>query len=330
VGRKRRIFLSLLRIAGPVAVVVVALVWALRQPTLGSIPFSGDRHADPSILEAHVRFLASREHSRCADNTAGLNRAATYIADSLRRSGARVSEQPYQAGGLQTRNLIAALGTADGPRLIIGAHYDVYGDLPGADDNASGVAGILELARLLEHQALRSPVEIVAFSTEEPPYFGTPEMGSAIHAKSLAQSGERVQAMISLEMIGYFSPTQPNQNPLLHLLYPRHGQFIALVGRWADRDLARLAKRCFRGATTVQAVSYSGPVSLGSDLSDQRNYWALGYSGLMVTDTAFMRNMNYHGPDDTADKLDYGRMAGVVDGVFNTVVHLANAHQEAP
>ncbi|MCI0657619.1 MAG: M28 family peptidase, partial [Acidobacteria bacterium] len=181
-----------------------------------------------------------------------------------------------------------------------------------------------ELARLLEHQALESPVEVVAFSTEEPPYFGTPEMGSSIHAKSLAQAGERVRAMISLEMIGYFSPTQPNQNPLLHLLYPRNGRFIALVGRWEDRDLARAAKRCFRGATTVQAVSYSGPVSLGSDLSDQRNYWAHGYSGFMVTDTAFMRNLNYHGPDDTADRLDYERMAGVVDGVFNTVVHLAN------
>jgi hypothetical protein len=125
-------------------------------------------------------------------------------------------------------------------------------------------------------------------------------------------------------MIGYFSPTQPNVNPLIHLLYPENGRFIALVGRWDDRDLARTAKKCFRGATEVQAVSYSGPVSLGSDLSDQRNYWALGYPGLMVTDTAFMRNPNYHGKTDTADSLDYRRMAGVVDGIANTAVHLAN------
>ena len=323
-ARSKRIFLSLARISGTVMAVVVALVWALRQPALGVIPFSGERRADPRILETHVRFLASAEQSRCADNSAGMDRAAAYITDALRRTGARISEQPYQAGGLQAKNLIADFGPAGGSRIIIGAHYDVYGDLPGADDNASGVAGILELARLMEHQALKSPVEIVAFSTEEPPFFGTPEMGSAMHAKALAEAKVGVRAMISLEMIGYFSDTQPNQNPLLHLLYPRHGRFIALVGRWADRDLARVAKRCFRGATTVQAVSYSGPVSLGSDLSDQRNYWARGYSGLMITDTAFMRNLNYHGPDDTADRLDYGRMAGVVDGVFNTVVHLAN------
>jgi Zn-dependent M28 family amino/carboxypeptidase len=307
-----------------IAGLALLLTWTLRQPTLGSIAFSGENRADPRILEAHVRFLASAEHSRCADNSAGMDRAAAYIAEALRRTGARFSEQPYQAGGLQAKNLIADFGPADGPRVIIGAHYDVYGDLPGADDNASGVAGILELARLMEHQALKSPVEIVAFSTEEPPFFGTPEMGSAMHAKALAEAKVGVRAMISLEMIGYFSDTQPNQNPLLYLLYPRHGRFIALVGRWADRDLARVAKRCFRGATTVQAVSYSGPVSLGSDLSDQRNYWARGYSGLMVTDTAFMRNLNYHGPDDTADRLDYRRMAGIVDGVFNTTVHLAN------
>jgi peptidase M28-like protein len=316
--------LSLARISGTVMAVVVALVWALRQPTLGAIPFSGDRRADPKTLEAHVRFLASPEHSRCADNSAGLDRAAAYITDAFHRTVARLSEQRYLAGGVQARNLIAAFGPDTGPMIVVGAHYDVFNDFPGADDNASGVAGVLELARLLDHQTLNSPVVLVAYSTEEPPYFGSEVMGSAIHAKSLAQSGARVRAMISLEMIGYFCATQPNQNPLLHLLYPRNGRFVALVGRWADRGLVREAKKCFRGATTVQSVSYSGPVSLGSDLSDQRNYWAHGYPGLMVTDTAFMRNLNYHSLEDTADRLDYRSMAGVVDGVFSTVVHWAN------
>jgi Zn-dependent M28 family amino/carboxypeptidase len=324
-GRLKRILPSLARIGGTVTLVVLVFVWVLRQPNLGTVPFAGALHAAPVNLEAHVRFLASPGYSRCADNTAGLDRAAAHIAEAFGRTGARFSTQTYRAGGTQARNLIAAFGPEVGPHIVVGAHYDVFSDYPGADDNASGVAGILELARLLDHQKLAVPVEIVAYSTEEPPYFGGPEMGSAVHARSLAAARVAVRAMISLEMIGYFSATQPNQNPLLHLLYPRDGEFIALVGRWADRDLVRQAKQCFRGATSVRAVSYSGPVGLGSDLSDQRNYWALGYPGLMVTDTAFMRNLHYHGADDTADTLDYQRMAGVVDGVFNTVLHLADA-----
>ncbi len=324
----RKFLLSLCRIvlaaAASIAVLGLGLTWVLRQPCLGSIPFSGSVHADPNILEAHVRFLASPEHSRCADNEAGLDRAASYIAKAFRSSGAKLSEQTYPVGGIQARNVIAGFGPEKGSRVVVGAHYDVFSDFPGADDNASGVAGILELARMLDGLPLAAPVEVVAYSTEEPPYFGSREMGSAIHAEALAKSGVRVRAMIALEMIGYFTPKQPDINPLVNLLYPGNGEFIALVGRWRDRGVLRQAKKCFRGATTVQAVSYSGPTGLGSDLSDQRNYWALGYPGLMVTDTAYMRNPNYHSANDTAGTLDYRRMAGVVDGVFSAVVNFAN------
>ena len=133
--------------------------------------------------------------------------------------------------------------------------------------------------------------------------------------------------MICLEMIGYYAPAQPDQNLLFRMLYPRNGRFIALVGRWADRSLVREAKKCFRGATQVQAVSYSGPVAVGADLSDHLNYWAHGFPAFMVTDTAFLRNPNYHAAGDTTDTLDYQRMAGVVDGVLSTVLHFALRRQ---
>jgi Zn-dependent M28 family amino/carboxypeptidase len=302
----------------------LALAWALRQPDFGSIRYSGSLHAVPKNLEAHVRFLTAPEQSRCADNPPGLDRAARYIEEAFRGAGARVTDQTYTAGGIQQRNVIADFGPDAGPRVLIGAHYDVFSDYPGADDNASGVAGILELARLLDHRPLESPVEVVAYSTEEPPHFGGDTMGSAVHAMALAKAGIPVRAMLSLEMIGYYTSKPPGVGRLLRLIYPGNGEFIALVGRWEDRDLVRQAKKCFRGATTVQAVSYSGPTGLGSDLSDQRNYWAIGVPAMMVTDTAFLRNPNYHTAGDTADTLDYRRMAGVVDGAFNTVVFLAN------
>lgn len=324
----RTLALSLLRISLGVVValsgVVAGLVWVVRQPAFGSRAFPGELHADPSLLEAHVRFLADPKNPRSWRNPTGLDRAASYVAGSLRRTGARCSEQPYRAGTLETKNVIARFGPDDGPRIVVGAHYDVCGELPGADDNASGVAGLLELARLLSRQTLASPVELVAYSTEEPPFFGGSEMGSAVHAAGLARSGARVRVMIGLEMIGYFQPEQPNENALLHLIYPHHGTFISISGRWADRGFVKEAKRCFRGATSVEAVSYSGPPAVGTDLSDHRNYWAAGYPAVMVCDTAFLRNPNYHGPTDTADSLDYRRMAGVVDGVFSTVVRLAN------
>ena len=306
-----------------VAALWLALAWVLRQPNFGSTPFPGDARAEAARLEAHVRFLSAHDAWRNLRHPTGLQRAADYIAGSFGRTGASVSRQPYKVGTVEALNVVARFGIEARPRIVVGAHYDVFGDLPGADDNASGVAGLLELARLLDGRKLATTVELVAYSTEEPPFFGGPEMGSAVHAKSLRDAGVAVRAMISLEMIGFYAEAQPDQGVLLHLIYPRHGRFVALAGRWADRDLVADAKKCFRGAGPLEVVSYSGPTGLGADLSDQRNYWALGIPAFMVTDTAFMRNPHYHAATDTAETLDYQRMADVVDGVLSTVVQLA-------
>lgn len=302
---------------------LLAVPVALRQPNWSSLAYPIGIHADATVLKSHVRFLASSDNPRSARNPAGLSRAAKYISHAFSLSGARCSEQPYPAGGRVMKNIIAVFGPQTGERIIVGAHYDVFGNLPGADDNASGVAGLLELSRLVGSLKLRHPVELVAFSTEEPPFFGSEEMGSAFHARSLRKSRASVRAMICLEMIGFFAPSQSGSSELLRLLYPRTGNFVALVGRWPDRDLVRTAKKCFRGATIVPAVSYSGPLIQDVDLSDQRNYWAPGYHAFMVTDTAFLRNPNYHTSRDTPETLDYQRMAGIVDGVLSTIAHLA-------
>jgi len=324
----RKLIPSIIRIMVGVvtglALIVLLIGLMARQPNIGRNPFPEGPRADPATLRTHVEYLSTQAFPRNPTAPASLNLAADYIKAALLRTGAVVTEQPYEAFHKPFRNIIATYGPAIGRKVVVGAHYDVYGEFPGADDNASGVAGLLELGRLLGARKPQSPIELVAFSTEEPPYFGGPEMGSATHAKSLRKAGAPVEAMISLEMIGYFIPKQPCTNFLLYLIYPRRGDFISIAGRWRDRSLARKVKMSFRGATTVPAVSYSGPVEIGADLSDQRNYWAAGYPAVMVTDTAFMRNFNYHTPGDVPATLDYDRMAGVVDGVLSAVIHLTS------
>lgn len=320
----RRVLSSLLRIA--IAVVVLsgiglaALAVVLRQPVLTKIPLTNGARADARRLESHVRYLTTDARPRSAANLA---RTAQYIAAQFRASGARTSMQTFEARGRQYSNVIAEFGPADSGDgvLVAGAHYDAFtetGPLPGADDNASGTAGLLELARLLGTRRVARPVVLVAFANEEPPFFGSDQMGSAIHAGRLAESGARVRGMICLEMIGYFSPRQTWPNRLFAWIYPSHGNFIGIAGGWPDRHLAKDVKRAMLGAN-IEAVSFTGPRAT-SDASDHRNYWAYGWPAVMVTDTAFLRNPNYHTLRDTAETLDYRKMAAVVDGVLNAVM----------
>ena len=314
-----RITLGVLVGLGLIIAGVVALI---RQPSFGADPVPQGPRAEAARLRQHVERLCGTVGSRNASSAGGADGAARYIEEEFTRTGAAVSRQEYRAGAGNAVNVIARFGPETGERVVIGAHYDVFGDLPGADDNTSGSAGLIELARLLDGRPLARPVELVAYSTEEPPFFGGPGMGSAVHARRLSQSGAPVRAMIGLEMIGFFSDRQPCPIAALCLAYPRRGDFIAIVGRWEDRALARRLKRAFRGATDVPAVSYSGPVAFGSDLSDHRNYWAEGFSAVMVTDTAYLRNRNYHTDGDVPESLDYRRMAGVVDGVLAATLTL--------
>lgn len=323
-----KILLRLFRLVA-LAVVLSAGLFAgfglvLRQPTLGRVPFDDSSRADPDRLRRHVGFFANEAVPRSWKHEEGLQRSRDYIAERFSSCGATVQYQKYLAGDTVQHNVIGRLGKNNQPLVVVGAHYDAFGSMPAADDNASGVAGLLELARLLNTRSLEGAVELVAYSTEEPPWFGSDRMGSSVHARSLAEGGRGVSAMICLEMIGYFTERQPDQGILLDTLYPGHGQFVVVAGRWQDRQLTRRFKRAFRGATDLDVVSYSGPTVVGTDLSDHRNYWIQGWPAVMVSDTAFLRNNNYHRPSDTAETLDYDRMAATVDGVLNVVLDLVN------
>lgn len=295
----------------------------IRQPTLGRIEFDSESRADSIRLRRHVEFLAEAATPRSWKHEEGLRLSRDYIIGELEEGGVTVDLQRYLAGDTVQHNVIGRIGSGDDPIVVVGAHYDAFGSMAGADDNASGVAGLLELGRLLGSRKVSGGIELVAYSTEEPPWFGSDRMGSSVHARSLAEAGRGVSAMICLEMIGYFTERQPNQGILLDTLYPGHGQFVVVAGRWQDRGLTKRVKRAFRGATDLAAVSYSGPIVVGTDLSDHRNYWIEGWPAVMVSDTAFLRNPNYHQPTDTADTLDYERMAATIDGVLNAVLDLS-------
>lgn len=238
----------------------------------------------------------------------------------------QVTEQAYFVAGKKYKNIIYSTGAAHTRRLIIGAHYDVCGKQPGADDNASGVAGLLELARLLEHEVLPYRIDFVAYTLEEPPYFRSEYMGSFIHAQSLQAEQANVIGMVSLEMIGYFSDARKSQDyPIapMKLLYGSRGNYLALVQKFGNGSFGRQFKRLYKAEAPLRVKSLRAPAAVpGIDFSDHLNYWRFGYSALMLTDTSFYRNKNYHQPTDTWDTLNLPKMAQVVEGVYKTVLRL--------
>ncbi|TND10631.1 MAG: peptidase M28 [Bacteroidetes bacterium] len=283
---------------------------------------------DPEKLKSDVVFLATLQPARHSENTASLDSAASWIRAQLSAEGIISEEQVYEAGGKKYRNIICSFGPDSGERIIAGAHYDVCGERPGADDNASGTAGLLEIARQLKRNSaqLAYRTDLVFYTLEEPPYFRTTEMGSAVHARSLKAKDIKVKTMICLEMIGYFSDAEDSQEypvKLLKLFYPDKANYIAVVGKFGQGRLIRNVKRKMNSAMDLDVRSINAPASLpGIDFSDHLNYWAEGYDAVMITNTAFYRNKNYHEPTDTPETLDYKRMAEVVKGVYNVIVQM--------
>lgn len=323
-NRRTRLIMLTLTILTVFLFLLAAGWFRVTQPLLPSARTPEAPPVDPARLEAHVRMLSQTLAPRDAAHPEGMARAADYVRGEFERAGAGVSEQPFVAAGRSYRNVVAAFGPGAGERVVVGAHYDAAGPLPGADDNASGVAGLIELAHHLgSSPPPRLRVELVAYALEEPPFFRTQQMGSAVHARSLREQGAAVRAMISLEMIGYFRDEEGSQrlpSPLLKAFYPTRGDFIAVVGKTDQGSLVRLVKRAMRAAGPLPVYSINAPRSIpGVDFSDQLNYWDQGYDAVMVTDTAFYRNPNYHTARDTPDTLDYRRMALVVRGVSEAV-----------
>lgn len=279
--------------------------------------------ADPDRLRRHVEALSVNFHPRDWTNPANLDRCAEYIAAEFREAGAEVGFQEFAVGKNTYRNVIARFGVGNERKIIVGAHYDAFEGSPGADDNASGVAGLIELARLIGESPPDAEVELVAYTLEEPPFFAGPFMGSAIHAESVAGESGRIIGVVVLEMIGYFSDEPGSQSyplPFFKAFYPNRGNFITVVSRWDQGAWIKELKTAMKGTTPLPVYSFRGPAALpGVDFSDHRSYWPYGIPAAMITNTAFYRNSAYHTARDTAGRLDYERMAMVVVAVYEAV-----------
>ena len=225
------------------------------------------------------------------------------------------------------RNIIAEIrgGTRANEIVVIGAHYDTVYDCPGADDNTSGVAALLELARLLKTSHPARTVRFVAFVNEEPPWFQTEDMGSLVYAVQAHKLKENIVAAVSLETIGMYSDVEGSQQypQGFKSLFPSRGNFIAFIGDLSSHALVRDAVRSFRSAAQVPSEGSSVPALIpGVGWSDHWSFWQEGYPAIMVTDTAHFRNPNYHRPTDMPGTLDYERMARVVHGLVRVVTDL--------
>jgi len=323
----RRIALLILVL---IAAALLFLWWHVTQPLVGGRAVAGAAEAppaDPDRLRATVRLLSEELAPRHYLHLANLTACADHIAGELAAAGGRVETQTWTVDGRDYRNVRAFLGPETAERVVVGAHYDVADELPGADDNASAVAGLIELARLLAAAPPRATVELVAYCLEEPPFFRSAQMGSAQHAALLREQGIELRAMICLEMIGFFADEAGSQAypvGLLKLVYPDRGDFITVVGRMGEPRLVRRIKGAMRGATPLPVESINAPAAIpGIDLSDHFNYWSRGYPAVMITDTSYYRNPHYHEASDTWSTLDYERMAQVVRGVHAATLMLA-------
>lgn len=271
----------------------------------------------PARLRRDVERLCTEFTPRSFRQTENLDRAAAWIEQQLKEAGLEVSVQEYNIGEATYRNVIGFREGSDkaAGATILGAHYDAYGDFPGADDNASGVAVLLELARTLPPERPRKDQYLVAFSTEEPPFFATDDMGSYHFAESLKERNVKVDLMLTLEMLGFFSDEPKSQHfplPGLGLLYPTTGNFIAVVGDLASGGPIKRTKMGMRAAESIPVYSFRAPAALaGVRWSDHHSFRRLGYSAAMVTDTAYLRNPFYHTAQDRPERLDYERMAAV-------------------
>jgi hypothetical protein len=259
-------------------------------------------------------------------NPDALNYTADYIYSEFKKTCDTVYYQKFKVNNIIYKNVVASIGTDKKERIIIGAHYDVCGQQEGADDNASGLVGVLELARMLSKEKLDYRIDFVAYSLEEPPFFGTKNMGSYIHAKSLHDQKIDVKGMICLEMIGYYSD-EPNSQKyplgILKLFYGNKGNFITVVQNFNNGGFGKQVKELMTNQKLLPTKSFIGPASLGgTDFSDHRNYWEFGYNAIMITNTSFYRNPNYHQTSDKIETLDLNRMCKVIDEVSNCVINL--------
>jgi hypothetical protein len=337
----KRILFSAVRITIVVAAILVLLWWfGMRMPGKNvskAGPLSPDEVTLREELRADVQKLAGEIGERNMWHYAQLNAAADFIEESFSHAGLHPRRDSYHMRGQACHNIEAEIpGSLQGvtasqpshlPIIVIGAHYDSVFGSPGANDNGTGVAATLALARRFATANPKHTLRFVAFVNEEPPYFLSGEMGSLVYARRCKERGDKISAMISLETIGYFSDALHSQtypSPGLGVFYPKVGNFIGFVSNIQSRALLRRVVALFRKHAKIPSEGATLPAFIpGVSWSDQWSFWQNGYRAIMVTDTAPFRYPYYHSSNDTPDKLDYDRFTLVVSGIEQVIQELA-------
>ncbi len=295
-------------------------------------PLDQGEHRVEKEIRKHVDVLARKIGIRNVQNPRALDRAASYIKRQWRWQGYRAREQEFQVGPHTVKNLdIEIPGTSRADEIIVvGAHYDTVQGSPGANDNASGIASVLEFARLFRRRSFARTIRLVAFVNEEPPFFQTGHMGSYVYAKACKEKKEKIAGMFSMEMLGaYFEEKGTQRYPSgIQFFYPDVGDFISFIGNLGSTGLIHQTLGAFREMVRFPSEGAALPELVdGVGFSDHWSFWQFGYPALMVTDTAFFRYAHYHQPEDTPDKLNYPCMARVVAGMGRVIAALADGEK---
>lgn len=290
-------------------------------------PLTIDERALAERLRTHISTIAAEPHN--AANIDALRKVESYLVSTLETSGFRVRRQIFPADGQDVANLEAVVEPSDTPRdtLVIGAHYDSAGLSPGANDNATGTAAVIELAKALKARPPTSTrLRFVLFVNEEPPHFKTETMGSLVYAQALAKSGEAVRGMLCLETLGAFSDEPGSQAypPLLDRIFPDRANFVAMVGTLRSRALVHEVIGSFRQHTSFPTVGGVLPALVpGIDWSDHWSFGEVSVPAVMITDTALFRYPHYHTANDTVDKVDVMAMARITSGIERVIRDMA-------
>ncbi len=295
----------------------------------GFLPLTAEEKIIQYNLQQDINKLAVEMGARNNNYYENLNAAADFLESSFQEAGYQVNKQEYKIDNKTFTNLEVEIKGVEKPDeiVVVGGHYDTAFTSPGANDNGSGVAAVLELARKFADKKLSRTLRFVEFTNEEPPYFWTENMGSLVYAKGCKERNENVVAMLSLETMGYFSEEEESQKyPFpLNLIYPSQGNFIAFVGDINSSSLVKKTINYFRNQVKFpsEGVAIFGNIP-GVGWSDHWSFWQQGYQGLMVTDTAPFRYIHYHTVDDIPDQIDYEKLARVVGGLEKVVGEFVN------
>lgn len=326
-GKMRKIVRPLLLLALLLCAFLLYSVMKIKGSS--SLVFPPAEGTRKTALYRHVEELAVNIGSRSVYEYDKLTAAKAYILATLKAMGCTPLLQDFPYQGKTFSNIIVPLPGKTQPEevVVIGAHYDTVAGTPGADDNASAVAVLLEMCRLLKGYSPDRTLKLVFFALEEPPIFRSESMGSFVYAREARDRQEVISAMISLEMLGYYGDKEGGQSfpvPLMSLMFPSTPNFIAVVGNLSSRGLVNAAAASLRkgGGVPVETLSTVGFVP-GVDFSDHRSFWKMGYPAVMITDTAFYRNPNYHTAADKIDTLDFSRLASLLDGLVQMAKDLS-------